>query len=147
MEEGRKTGTQDLGLRGEVRAAGGIPYRRNGNELEVLLVHRPRYADWTFPKGKLENGETDEEAARREVAEETGLDVELGPELASTAYTDSKLRNKTVRYWAMTPVSGEGVPRNEVDEVEWLSPQEAADRLSYERDRDVLSSLEEALAR
>ena len=146
MEEALEARTQDLELRGEVRAAGGIPYRRNGDDLEVLLVHRPRYDDWTFPKGKLENGETDEEAARREVEEETGLDVELGPELASTTYKDSKLREKIVRYWAM-PVSGEAVPQNEVDEVEWLSPEKAAERLSYERDLEVLRSLEEALAR
>jgi 8-oxo-dGTP pyrophosphatase MutT (NUDIX family) len=112
----------------------------------VLLVHRLRYLDWTFPKGKLEKGETDEDAARREVEEETGLEVELGPELESTTYTDSKLREKTVRYWAMKPVAGEAAPRNEVDEVEWLSPDKAAERLTYDRDRDVLRSLEEAVA-
>ena len=133
-----------MGLRGEIRAAGGIPYRRKGGDIEVLLVHRPKYADWTFPKGKVKEGETDEEAARREVAEEAGLDVELGPELASTTYRDAKLRKKTVRYWAML-ASGEAAPRNEVDEVAWLSRKEAAERLSYERDRGVLRSLDEAL--
>jgi len=146
MEAAREAGAQGLGLR-SVRAAGGIPYRGDGNQLEVLLVHRPRYLDWTFPKGKLEHGETDEDAARREVEEETGLEVELGPELESTTYTDSKLREKTVRYWAMKPVAGEAAARNEVDEVEWLSPDRAAERLTYERDLDVLRSLEQALAR
>jgi 8-oxo-dGTP diphosphatase len=107
----------------------------------VLLVYRSRYRDWTFPKGKVKKGESDEDAARREVEEETGLQVELGPELPSTIYTDPKLRKKTVRYWAMTPVSGDGIAQNEVDEVEWLSREEAADRLTHERDREVLRSL------
>jgi 8-oxo-dGTP pyrophosphatase MutT (NUDIX family) len=113
----------------------------------VLLVHRPKYRDWTFPKGKVKDGETDEQAARREVEEEAGLAVELGPELTSTTYMDSRLRNKTVRYWAMGPVSEEATARNEVDEVEWLGRDEAARRLTYERDLDVLRSLEEVLAR
>ena len=107
----------------------------------MLLVYRSRYRDWTFPKGKVNKGETDEDAARREVEEETGLEVELGPELPSTTYTDPKLRKKTVRYWAMTPVSGDGIAQNEIDEVEWLSREEAADRLTHERDREVLRSL------
>ena len=141
MEETREAGAQDLGLRGEVRAAGGVPYRRNGDDLQVLLVYRSRYRDWTFPKGKVKKDESDEEAARREVEEETGLEVELGPELPSTTYTDPKLRKKTVRYWAMTPTSGQAVAQNEIDEVEWLSREEAADRLTHERDREVLRSL------
>ncbi len=111
----------------------------------MLLVHRSRYVDWTFPKGKVKEGESDEDAARREVEEETGLEVELGPELASTTYTDMKLRTKTVRYWAMTPVSGEGIAQNEIDDVEWLSRDKAAERLSHDRDREVLRSLEETL--
>ena len=111
MEEAREAGAEGLGLRREVRAAGGVPYRRNGDDLEVLLVHRPKYRDWTFPKGKVKDGETDEQAARREVEEEAGLEVELGPELTSTTYTDSRLRKKTVRYWAMGPVSKKPQPR------------------------------------
>lgn len=110
-------------------------------------MHRPKYGDWTFPKGKVKDSETDEDAARREVEEEAGLTLELGPQLASTTYTDSKLRKKTVRYWALGPVSGQATAQNEVDEVEWLSPDQAAERLTYERDLDVLRSLEEALAR
>jgi 8-oxo-dGTP pyrophosphatase MutT (NUDIX family) len=107
----------------------------------VLLIHRPRYGDWTFPKGKLEEGETDEEAAVREVEEETGLLCALGPELPSTEYTDSKRRSKTVRYWAME-ANGEGAPDNEVDELRWLSVPDAENDLSYDRDREVLRALD-----
>ena len=69
-------------------------------------MHRPKYDDWTFPKGKVEPGETDEEAATREVREETGLDCALGEEFATVRYVDSKGRPKRVRYWMMT-VAGE----------------------------------------
>ena len=95
----------------------------------MLLVHRPRYDDWTFPKGKLELGETHEGAAVREVEEETGFRCELGRELPSTSYRDSKARPKLVRYWAMRPVGGEFQPHHEVDEIRWL-PVEAAAELS-----------------
>ena len=107
----------------------------------MLLVHRPRYRDWTFPKGKVEKGETDEQAAVREVEEETGLQCELGRELPSTSYTDLKLRDKTVRYWAME-ASGEGKAGHEVDEVQWVPLSEAPERLSHRRDRDVLLALD-----
>jgi 8-oxo-dGTP diphosphatase len=120
-----------------VRAAGGI-VRCDG---EVLLIHRPKYDDWSFPKGKLDEGEDWEEAALREVEEETGLRCSLGQEVASTSYTDSHGRPKVVRYWLMRPESGEFEPTDEVDEIAWLSPEEAAGRLSYDRDRKVLDSL------
>lgn len=107
-------------------------------------MHRPKYSDWTFPKGKVKDGERDEVAAVREVEEETGLKCGLGPELASTEYTDSKLRKKTVRYWLMESCSGRFEPGDEVDAVMWLTLAAAAARLSYERDRDVLRSLAEA---
>jgi 8-oxo-dGTP pyrophosphatase MutT (NUDIX family) len=127
-----------------IRAAGGIPWRRRpDDEVEVLLVHRPRYDDWTFPKGKVKPGETDEQAALREVEEETGLYCEIGRELAGTAYHDRKRRPKVVRYWAMTPIAGAAEPRNEIDEVLWLPRLRAAARLSYERDLDVLRSFDE----
>ena len=108
----------------------------------MLLIHRPRYRDWTFPKGKAKKGETDEDAALREVEEEVGLRCRLGPELESTSYRDTKARKKTVRYWAMElpegrqPVEGDGV-----DELAWLTPNEADQKLSWGRDRAVLRSL------
>jgi 8-oxo-dGTP pyrophosphatase MutT (NUDIX family) len=131
-----------------VRAAGGALWRhRAGGDLEVLLVHRPRYDDWSLPKGKCEKGETDEDCARREVAEETGLRCGLGPELPSQRYRDQKGRDKLVRYWAMKAPAEEGVLEHEVDEVAWLPLNEARRRLSYERDAEVLDALPAALAR
>ena len=104
-------------------------------------MHRPRYSDWTFPKGKVKNGERDEVAAVREVEEETGLRCGLGRELASTRYVDPKLREKTVRYWAMESCSGTFEPGEEVDQVVWLATPAAAGLLTYDRDREVLRSL------
>ena len=121
-----------------VRAAGGI-VRRDG---EVLVVHRPKYDDWSFPKGKLDEGERWEDAALREVEEETGFRCSLGPELGSTAYTDSRGRPKVARYWLMRPESGEFESTDEVDEIAWLSPTDAAERLTYDRDRELLRSAE-----
>ena len=122
-----------------VRAAGGI-VRRAG---EVLVVHRPKYDDWSFPKGKLDEGERWEDAALREVEEETGLRCSLGPELGSTSYTDSRGRPKVARYWSMIPEDGEFEPTAEVDEIAWLSPADAADRLTYDRDRMLLRAVEQ----
>ena len=143
MEEAPATGTQGLGLRDTVQAAGGVPMRRRDDGVvEVLLVHRPRYLDWTFPKGKVQDGERDEDAALRELREETGLVCELGRELAGTRYKDTKLRDKTVRYWVMENCSGRFESNDEVDRIEWLTLDEAAGRLSHRRDLDVLQSLE-----
>ena len=143
MEEAAATGTQGLGLTNTVQAAGGVPLRRRDDgAVEVLLVHRPRYSDWTFPKGKVKDGERDEDAALRELREETGLVCELGRELAGTRYKDPKLRDKTVRYWAMENCSGRFESNDEVDRIEWLTLDEAAGRLSHGRDLDVLQSLE-----
>jgi len=122
-----------------VRAAGGVVFRRAGDESpEVLLVHRPKYDDWTIPKGKNAPGETDERAALREVEEETGLRCDLLYELPRTAYRDARGRQKVVRYWAMRPLAGEFTPHDEVDEARWLPLAEAEPTLSYERDRAVL---------
>jgi 8-oxo-(d)GTP phosphatase len=109
--------------------------------MEVLLVHRPRYDDWTFPKGKALQGETDEETAVREVEEEAGVRGALGVELPSSRYRDSRGRDKVVRYWTMRPDSGDFEPGEEVDEARWVSGDAAARLLSYGRDRDVLAAL------
>lgn len=126
----------------EVRAAGGIPWRRQGDEAEVLVIHRPRYGDWTFPKGKLDPGETWEQAAVREVWEETAIVAVLGDELAGTEYRDRHGCVKQVRYWSMPVAADAGFePNDEVDERRWVPVVEAARMLSYDRDRAVLESL------
>ena len=120
-----------------VRAAGGLVVR----EGEVLLVHRPRYDDWSFPKGKCDEGESDEACALREVEEETGLRCELEEEIGRTDYVDGKGRPKTVRYWRMSVVDGEFSPHDEVDEIRWETPERAADVLSWSRDLPLLEQL------
>ena len=125
----------------EVRAAGGLLWRVDGEgRPEVLLVHRPRYDDWTLPKGKCDPGETWEDTAIREVLEETGHHVDLGAELPSVAYLDHKGRTKLVRYWTMSVRSGSFVPNDEVDVLEWLPTAVARTRLSYEHDAVVLDA-------
>ena len=116
-------------------------------EVEVLLVHRPKYDDWSLPKGKCTEGEDDLACALREVEEETGLRCEPGAKLASSSYHDSRGRPKTVRYWAMEPRSGSFTPHAEVDEARWLPRSEAAAVLSYARDREVLASLDDRLVK
>jgi 8-oxo-dGTP diphosphatase len=124
-----------------VLAAGGVVWRRRQNgDVEVLLVHRPKYDDWTLPKGKLDAGESAEHAALREVEEETGFSVELGEELPATDYHDRYGRPKNVRYWVMDITGGEFQPNKEVDEVKWLSVDDAKRELSYSRDREVLDA-------
>jgi 8-oxo-dGTP diphosphatase len=126
-----------------VRAAGGVVWRRGPKGLEVLLIHRPRYGDWSFPKGKAKGeAERDEETAVREVEEEVGLRLEPGPELESTQYRDSKGRQKVVRYWAMELPDGEdAIAGDGVDEVRWAGLDEAEQQLTWDRDVVVLDSL------
>jgi len=124
----------------DVRAAGGLIFRGSLSDPELVIVHRPRYDDWTFPKGKAEPGETDEETAYREVLEETGFDCELGDELPSVTYRDHKNRSKIVRYWVMNVQSGTFEANEEVDALEWVSAIEAGERLTYDHDVDVLSA-------
>jgi 8-oxo-dGTP diphosphatase len=124
-----------------VRAAGGVVVRDELGAPEVVVVHRPKYDDWSLPKGKALRGESDEACALREVEEETGLRCELRAELPSTSYRDSAGRPKVARYWLMRPVAGTFEAANEVDDARWLPLDEAIERLSYERDRQVLRSL------
>ena len=118
-----------------VRAAGGI-VERDG---KVLLVHRPKYDDWSFPKGKLEDNESWEEGALREVEEETSLRCEIGEELGRTHYLVLQ-GPKEVRYYRMS-CDGEAAAQNEVDEVRWVPVAEARDLLSHDRDRKLLDAL------
>jgi len=128
-----------------VRAAGGVIVRQTAQgETEVLLIHRPRRDDWTFPKGKVEPSETDEACAVREVEEEAGLRCALGPELPTTSHIDHKGRLKVVRYWVMHPIGGEAAPHNEVDAVRWLAVVQAYQALTYERDRTLLAAYQES---
>jgi len=117
----------------EIEAAGGV-VTRDGL---FAVVHRPRYDDWTLPKGKLDAGETFEQAALREVEEETGLRCTLVRALPSTEYS-VRGRPKVVRYWLMDVVEDPGfAPNDEVDELRWLSPEDALSLLTYDRDRQV----------
>lgn len=124
-----------------VRAAGGVLWRRRDGVVEVALVHRPRYGDWSLPKGKLDPGEGERDAALREVAEETGYGAHLGPELGTVRYVvgpEGQTRPKTVRYWAMEAADGDFAPDHEVDALVWLPLDEAAEHVTYAYDRQVL---------
>jgi 8-oxo-dGTP pyrophosphatase MutT (NUDIX family) len=126
---------------GAIRAAGGLVWTRWGNgPLRVLVVHRPKYDDWSLPKGKANPGESDSTCALREVEEETGVSCSLGEELGSSRYLDRKGRAKKVRYWAMEPLGGAFTPNQEIDEIRWLPADEAVRLLNYERDRELVSS-------
>jgi 8-oxo-dGTP diphosphatase len=105
--------------------------------------HRPHYDDWTFPKGKAKDGESDKEAAIRELEEETGLTCELGNELATTHYVDRRGRSKYVRYWTMGTRHCSASSGDEIDEIAWLTRDGVARQLSYERDIAVLDSFAE----
>ena len=127
-----------------VRRAARVPWRRR----QVLLVHRPKYDDWTFPKGKRDGDESDEETAVREVAEETGFECRLGADLGDVTYRDSMGRKKVVRYWVMDLPEGEDgeyfEANREVDAIRWLGVGEAARLLTYDHDRVLIERLERA---
>ena len=124
-----------------VRAAGGVVWRTSPKGREVVLVHRDRYDDWTFPKGKLDPGESWEQAAVREVFEETGIVPVLGRELAATEYVDSKGRPKRARYWAMAVAADTGFsPDDEITARVWVDVEQVAARLTYDRDVEVLEA-------
>jgi 8-oxo-dGTP diphosphatase len=128
-----------------VRAAGGLLPRPGAEgSFEVALVHRPKYDDWSFPKGKLDANETYEEAALREVEEETGYRARLELELPDVRYRDSMGRPKLVRYWTMTLEGGAFRPNKEVDELRWVTLADAAVMLTYPHDRDLLPALGQA---
>jgi 8-oxo-(d)GTP phosphatase len=129
-----------------IRAAGGVLWRSagppsGGEALEVAIIHRPRYDDWTFPKGKLAAGEGEVDGAIREVLEETGFHVRLGRALGESRYLKDQagvLRPKVVRWWAMEAAAGAFAPTREVDELRWVSLADAHALLSRATDQDVL---------
>ena len=121
-----------------VEAAGGVVFSADGKR--VLLVHRPRYDDWSLPKGKLEPGESAQQAALREVAEETGYHCSIGPELAEVRYVDRNGRPKRVRYYAMTVEEGEFTPNSEVDGIRWATDREALRLATYPHDLELIGA-------
>jgi 8-oxo-(d)GTP phosphatase len=129
-----------------IRAAGGVVWRNAGTfagepTVEVAVIHRPRYDDWSFPKGKLASGESDLQGAVREVLEETGYHVRVGRPLGESRYEKNGMagaRTKVVRWWAMQAEEGAFSPTSEVDRLEWLSLADAGERLTRESDRDLL---------
>lgn len=126
----------------QVRAAGGVVWRVADHRIEVVVVHRPKYDDWSLPKGKLDKDESFAAAALREVIEETGVRGTLGSELGAIRYTDHKNRPKVVRWWAVQADepqrTGEPDDPDEVDDVRWLSLGKVEELLTYDSDREVL---------
>jgi 8-oxo-dGTP pyrophosphatase MutT (NUDIX family) len=126
---------------GTIHAAGGILWKQTANGSRIALVHRPRYNDWTLPKGKLKPGEEWLAAALREVEEETGCIAEP-VSFAGTIWYTIRNRPKEVRYWQMKLIKeGEFLPNDEIDRISWLSVERAIELLNYEREKDLLKGL------
>ena len=121
-------------------AAGGVVVRDDGR---VAVIHRPRYDDWSLPKGKLEDGESFEDGALREVFEETGIEGRITGELEPVSYVDRKGRDKLVRWYRMDVAADPApfAPNDEVDELLWLAPAEARSKLDYEHDRRLIGAI------
>ena len=134
----------------EIVAAGAVVSRKGP---EVLVLHRPKYDDWSFPKGKRDPDEHVTATAVREIAEETGLDIRLGPPLTLQTYTvyNGEARSKSVHWWSARVVGGDDVdayrPNDEIDRVAWLPSDLARELLTYERDRDLLAELDKVRKR
>lgn len=130
----------------EVYAAGAICWREQGKDLLVAIIHRGRYQDWTFPKGKVDKGESFAEAAVREVKEETGLKIKLGVPLETVTYPLDKDKTKVVHYWC-AKVSDKALskskfkPDEEVSEVVWIKAEDAFTKLSYQHDKSLLQEM------
>ncbi|MFI9721312.1 NUDIX hydrolase [Streptomyces sp. NPDC052396] len=123
-----------------IRAAGCVLWRRTADGPRIALIHRPKWDDWSHPKGKLKRGESAPACAVREVREETGMECELGDALPTLRY-EAGGRPKEVHYWAAEALSGAFVPGREVDELVWLAPREARERLTHEHDRPLVDAL------
>jgi len=130
----------------EIFAAGAVCWREVGKDLMVAIIHRGRYHDWSFPKGKVDSGETLAEAAVREIKEETGLKVKLGVPLSTVSYPIDKAKTKVVHYWAAKVTdkalaSSKFKPDEEVSEVVWVKADQAFEKLSYKHDRELLQEV------
>ena len=125
----------------DIRAAGGVLIAPDGRgQTKVAVIHRPKYMDWSLPKGKLEEGEGWQEAALREVEEETGYRCDPVAELPHVSYLDRKGRRKLVRYWLMEPRDGQFEPHGEVDEMRWVAPEAVEELLTYPHDSELVRS-------
>ena len=123
-----------------IRAAGALLWRENSElKIEIALIHRPRYDDWSLPKGKIEEGESSLRCAFREVIEETGITPQFGLELGSVEYKEPA-GLKRVKYWAAKALTDEFLPNEEVDEIAWLNPEDALTRATHESDRTIIES-------
>jgi 8-oxo-(d)GTP phosphatase len=123
-----------------IRAAGALLWRENSElKIEIALIHRPRYDDWSLPKGKIEEGESSLRCAFREVIEETGITSQFGRELGSVEYKEPA-GLKCVKYWAAKALTDEFLPNEEVDEIKWLNPEDALTRATHRSDRTIIEN-------